>query len=144
MPHAASSSTWQRRSLIAIFLSAFVSQNAIALPYVRENGWRSVADFFVGDITRTTPGRFAMVDLTFVVLGFHAWAFGEARRLGIVRWWAVSLILTFGVGIATAIPFFFLARERALARLESAEAVTALRGWNAEGTNTIAASTFNL
>jgi len=106
----------RQRALLVIFLTAFISQNAIALPYVRKNGPRSVADFFVGDILRTTPGRFAMTDLGFVVIGFHTWAFGEAKRLGFLRWWAASIVLTFGVGIATAIPFFFLARERALAR----------------------------
>ncbi|MFW0793776.1 DUF2834 domain-containing protein [Gordonia sp. CPCC 205515] len=105
---------WRQRSLLAIFLAAFVTQNAIAIPYVRKNGWRSTADFFGGDILKTTPGRFAMVDLTYVVIGFHAWALTEARRLNIMRWWIASVVLTFGVGIATAIPFFFLARDRAL------------------------------
>nr|WP_296766937.1 DUF2834 domain-containing protein [Rhodococcus sp. (in: high G+C Gram-positive bacteria)] len=117
-------SAWQRRSLLVILVAAFIGQNAIALPYVRQNGWRSVADFFVGDITRTTPGRFAMLDLTFVVIGFHTWAFAEARRLHIVRWWVASFVLTFGVGIATAIPFFFLARERAIARSREPETST--------------------
>lgn len=105
---------WEQRSLLVIFVAAFFTQNAIALPYVRENGWRSAADFFVGDIHKTTPGRFAMVDLTFVVIVFHAWAFAEARRLHILRWWVASFVMTFGVGIATAIPFFLLARNRAL------------------------------
>jgi len=41
----------------------------------------------------------------------------EAKRLGILRWWAASLVLSFGVGIATGIPFFLLARERAVARV---------------------------
>lgn len=104
----------RERSLLAVFLAAFVTQNAIAIPYVRENGWRSVADFFGGDILKTTPGRFAMVDLTYVVVAFHLWAVVEAKNLGILRWWIASVILTFGVGIATAIPFFFLVRERAL------------------------------
>ena len=45
---------------------------------------------------------------------FHLWAVVEAKNLGILRWWIASVILTFGVGIATAIPFFFLVRERAL------------------------------
>ncbi len=105
---------WRERSLLVVFVTALVSQNAIAIPYVRRNGPESVKDFFVGDILKTTPGRFAMVDLTFVVIGFHLWAFAEARRLRILPWWAASVVLTFGVGIATAIPFFFLARERAL------------------------------
>lgn len=105
---------WRERSLLVVFVAALVTQNAIAIPYVRSNGPESVKDFFVGDILRTTPGRFAMVDLTFVVIGFHLWAFAEARRLRILPWWAASVALTFGVGIATAIPFFFLARERAL------------------------------
>ncbi|MGW5521084.1 DUF2834 domain-containing protein [Gordonia sp. NPDC003950] len=106
---------WYRRSLLVVFVAAFITQNAIAVPYVRRNGPGSVKDFFVGDILRSTPGRFAMVDLAFVVVGFHLWAFAEARSLGILRWWLASVALTFGVGIATAIPFFLLARERALA-----------------------------
>ncbi|MBD0862262.1 DUF2834 domain-containing protein [Gordonia sp. zg691] len=105
---------WRQRSLLAVFLTALVAQNALAIPYVQRNGPASVKDFFVGDILKTTPGRFAMVDLTFVVIGFHVWAFSEARRLRILPWWLASVVLTFGVGIATAIPFFFLARERAL------------------------------
>ncbi|MEP9393952.1 DUF2834 domain-containing protein [Gordonia sp. VNK1] len=106
---------WYRRSLLAVFVAALVTQNAIAVPYVIKNGPGSVKDFFVGDILRSTPGRFAMVDLAFVVIGFHLWAFAEARSLGILRWWLPSVALTFGVGIATAIPFFLMARERALA-----------------------------
>lgn len=115
MTMSSAESPWRRRALFVVFVSALVHQNALAVPYVRENGWRSAADFFVGDILKTTPGRFALVDLTYVVLGFHVWAFTEARRLRIVPWWIASVVLTFGVGIATAIPFFFLARERALA-----------------------------
>ncbi|MEU8898669.1 DUF2834 domain-containing protein [Nocardia sp. NPDC048505] len=106
---------WRQRSLIAIFIASFLTQNAIALPYVRANGPKSAADFFVGDIHKTVPGRFAMTDLAFVVVGFHVWAFAEARQLGIIRWWLASFALTFAVGIATAIPFFLLARDRALA-----------------------------
>lgn len=109
-----------KRSLTAIFITSFIAQNAVALPYVRERGPKSVLDFFVGDVYRTTPGRFAMIDLIFVVIGFHTWAFSEARRLGIVRWWAASFALTFGVGIATAIPFFLLARQRAIEAAERA------------------------
>ena len=60
--------------------------------------------------------RFAMVDLMYVVIGFHIWAFSEARKLHIIRWWVASFVLTFGVGIATAIPFFLLARDRAVER----------------------------
>lgn len=110
------SSAGRERTLTTLFVASLVGQNAIALPYVRANGWRSAADFFVGDIHRTVPGRFAMVDLAFVVLSFHVWAFGEARRLHIVPAWIASFVLTFGVGIATAIPFFFLARERRISR----------------------------
>ncbi|HLS78069.1 MAG TPA: DUF2834 domain-containing protein [Nocardia sp.] len=117
MPTVNAAPAWRERALLAIFLTAFVTQNAIAIPYVREHGPRSVADFFVGDTFETTPGRFAAADLGFVVLGFHTWAFGEAKRLGILRWWAASLVLSFGVGIATGIPFFLLARERAVARV---------------------------
>ncbi|GAC01586.1 hypothetical protein GONAM_29_00300 [Gordonia namibiensis NBRC 108229] len=107
---------WRERSLFAVFVTALVTQNAIAIPYVARNGPESVKDFFVGDIMKTTPGRFAMVDLLFVVIAFHLWAFGEAKRLRIMPWWFASVVLTFGVGIATAIPFFFLARERAMRR----------------------------
>ncbi|WP_188586382.1 DUF2834 domain-containing protein [Gordonia jinhuaensis] len=103
---------WHTRPLMAIFLTSLIGQNAIALPYVKRNGLPSAADFFVGDIWKTTPGRFAMVDLTLVVIGFHTWAFSEARRLHIVHWWLASLVITFTVGIASAIPFFLLARER--------------------------------
>ncbi|CAM2962506.1 uncharacterized protein DUF2834 [Williamsia muralis] len=107
---------WRRRSLMVTFVAALVTQNAIAIPYVRENGPKSVLDFFIGDIHKTTPGRFAMVDLMYVVIGFHIWAFSEAKKLHIIRWWVASFVLTFGVGIATAIPFFLLARDRALER----------------------------
>ncbi|QBS39548.1 DUF2834 domain-containing protein [Nocardia sp. CS682] len=103
--------SWRRPTLIATLIAAFITQNSIAVPYVQRNGPKSVLDFFVGDIYKTVPGRFAMVDLGFVVLGFHAWAFAEARRLGILRWWAASFVLTFSVGIATAIPFFLLVRD---------------------------------
>ena len=117
MPKTVSQSdVWRRRSLMATFVAALVTQNAIAIPYVKENGPKSVLDFFVGDIHKTTPGRFAMVDLMYVVIGFHIWAFSEAKKLHIIRSWVASFVLTFGVGIATAIPFFLLARDRALER----------------------------
>ena len=117
MPKAVSQSdVWRRRSLMATFVAALVTQNALAIPYVKENGPKSVLDFFVGDIHKTTPGRFAMVDLMYVVIGFHIWAFSEAKKLHIIRWWVASFVLTFGVGIATAIPFFLLARDRAVER----------------------------
>lgn len=106
---------WQHRTLLALFLASLVTQNAIALPYVRKNGPGSVADFFVGDFTKTTPGKFAMADLGLTTLSFHTWALFESRRLGILRWWLASFLLTFTVGIATAVPFFLLARERAVA-----------------------------
>jgi len=73
------------RRLIAIAAVAGVAQNAIAIPYVREHGTRSVADFFVGKIWSTVPGKFAMVDLILVVVAFHAWALPESGRLGIRR-----------------------------------------------------------
>lgn len=111
MSDGTTGSSWRRPTLIATLVAAFITQNSIALPYVRRNGPKSALDFFVGDIYKTVPGRFAMVDLGFVVLGFHLWAFSEARRLGIVRWWAISFVLTFSVGIATAIPFFLLVRD---------------------------------
>ncbi|MFI7004691.1 DUF2834 domain-containing protein [Nocardia sp. NPDC050175] len=111
MSEGTADSPWRRPTLIATLVAAFVTQNSIALPYVRRNGPKSALDFFVGDIYKTVPGRFAMVDLAFVVLGFHVWAFSEARRLGIMRWWAISFVLTFSVGIATAIPFFLLVRD---------------------------------
>ena len=102
--------------LIVSRLPAFVTQTAIAVPYVKENGPKSVLDFFVGDIHKTVPGRFAMVDLLYVVVGFHLWAIVEAKKLGIIRWWVASFVMTFGVGIATAIPFFLLARDLAVER----------------------------
>lgn len=113
---AATIDSWKRTSLAATFVAAFVTQNAIALPYVKENGPKSVMDFFVGDIHKTVPGRFAMVDLLYVVIGFHLWAFAEAKKLHIIRWWIASFVMTFGVGIATAIPFFLLARDMAVER----------------------------
>ncbi|MFI5782925.1 DUF2834 domain-containing protein [Nocardia sp. NPDC051570] len=103
--------SWRRPALIAILIAAFIGQNSIGVPYVRRNGPKSALDFISGDILTTVPGRFAVVDLAFVVFAFHAWAFGEARQLGIVRWWAVSFVLSFAVGIGTAIPFFLLVRD---------------------------------
>nr|WP_040585800.1 DUF2834 domain-containing protein [Segniliparus rugosus] len=103
-----------RTGLLIAFVAAFFTQNSIALPYVAKNGLRSARDFFVGDIWKTTPGKFAMVDLGLVVGGFHLWAFADAKRLGVLRWWAASFVLTFTVGIGTAIPFYCLAREGAV------------------------------
>ncbi|GAB17650.1 hypothetical protein GOEFS_036_00890 [Gordonia effusa NBRC 100432] len=105
--------TPRARALGVIFVAALIGQNSIALPYVRRHGLRSAKDFFSGEVwTASTPSRFAMVDLTFVVIGFHTWAFAEARRLRILNWWLASVVLTFSVGIASAIPFFLLAVER--------------------------------
>lgn len=108
--------SWRRPTLIATLIAAFITQNSIGVPYVRKNGRKSALDFVSGDILKTVPGRFAVVDLAFVVFGFHVWAFGEARQLGIVRWWAVSFVLSFVVGIATGIPFFLLVRDFALSK----------------------------
>ncbi|WP_334024582.1 DUF2834 domain-containing protein [Nocardia terpenica] len=95
MSHGTADSSWRRPTLIATLVAAFITQNSIALPYVWRNGPKSVLNFFVGDIYKTVPGRFAMADLAFVVLGFHIWAFSEARRLGIIRWWAITFVMTF-------------------------------------------------
>ncbi|MBF6328186.1 DUF2834 domain-containing protein [Nocardia transvalensis] len=111
---------WLRPTLFATLIAAFITQRSIALPYVWRNGPKSALDFFVGDIWKTAPGRFAMVDLAFVCIGFHAWAFAEARRLGILRWWAVSFALT-AVGIASAMPFFLLVRDFTVSNLASKE-----------------------
>ncbi|WP_433579104.1 DUF2834 domain-containing protein [Nocardia brasiliensis] len=107
--------SWRRPVLAGSLIVALVTQSAIAVPYVLTNGPRSILDFFVGDIYVTVPGRYAMIDLAFVTLIFHIWAFGEARRLGITRWWLVSFLASFAVGIATGIPAFLVAREYALA-----------------------------
>ncbi|MFC7959081.1 DUF2834 domain-containing protein [Rhodococcoides kroppenstedtii] len=104
----------EERRLMALAAAAGVAQNAIALPYVAQNGPRSAADFFVGKIWSTVPGRFAMVDLILVVVGFHLWARAEAGRLGIRGWWWVSVLMTFTVGIGTAIPFFLGIRARTI------------------------------
>ncbi|MGL6234244.1 MAG: DUF2834 domain-containing protein [Segniliparus sp.] len=101
----------KRLDLLVALVVAFFAQNAIALPYVAKNGPGSAKDFFVGDIWKSTPGRFAMVDLLLVVWGFHAWALVDARRHGIFGWWVASFVLTFTVGIGTAIPFYAFARE---------------------------------
>ncbi len=113
---AAQIDTWKRKSLVVTFVAAFVTQNAIGLRYVKENGPKSFLDFFVGDIHKTVPGHFAMLDLLYVGIGFHIWAFAEAKKLHIIRWWVASFVMTWGVGIATAIPFFLLARDLAVER----------------------------
>ncbi|MGL4306146.1 MAG: DUF2834 domain-containing protein [Mycobacteriaceae bacterium] len=102
--------TWLRPSLLVLFFLSFFIQNSIALPYVHKNGKKSILDFFVGDIHKTTPGKFAMVDLGLTVTGFHTWAYADAKQRGIIRWWIISLILTFTVGIATAVPFYLYIR----------------------------------
>lgn len=47
---------------------------------------------------------------------FQAWSFAEARRLGILRWWVASVLVTFGIGAGTTVPFFLLVRDIAAAR----------------------------
>jgi len=47
---------------------------------------------------------------------FQGWSFVEARRLGILRWWVASVLMTFGIGAGTAVPFFLLVRDMASAR----------------------------
>lgn len=47
---------------------------------------------------------------------FHAWSFVAAQRLGILRRWAASALVTFDIGAGTAAPSFPLVRDMAAAR----------------------------
>lgn len=55
MSDTSAAQSWRRPTLIATLIAAFITQNSIALPYVRRNGPKSTLDFFVGDITRPSP-----------------------------------------------------------------------------------------
>lgn len=107
-----------RGILLATTLIAFVIQNSIAWPYARKHGLRkAAADFFKPPSKAPLPAiRFIYSDTYLMGTAFQAWAFSEARRLGILRWWAASVLVTFGVGAGTAVPFFLLVRDTAAAR----------------------------
>ncbi len=107
-----------RAILLATTLVAFVTQNSIAWPYAWKHGPRkAAADFFKPPSKAPLPAiRFIYSDTYLMGAAFQAWAFAEARRLGILRWWVASVLVTFGIGAGTAVPFFLLIRDTVAAR----------------------------
>ncbi|WP_337251863.1 DUF2834 domain-containing protein [Mycobacteroides chelonae] len=71
--------------------------------------------------------RFIYSDTYLMGTAFQVWAFAEARRLGILRWWVASVLMTFGVGAGTAVPFFLLVRDTAATRTASTSPDTPYR-----------------
>lgn len=109
-----------RTILLATTLAAFVVQNSIAWPYVAKHGPRKAAvDFFRPPSKAPLPAvRFIYSDTYLMGTAFQAWSFAEARKLGILRWWVASVLVTFGVGAGTAVPFFLLIRDIAATRAD--------------------------
>jgi len=55
-------------------------------------------------------------DLLVAVFTFLFWSYSEAKRLGMKNWW-VYVVLTFGIAVAFAFPFFMFMREKAIASI---------------------------
>ena len=65
---------------------------------------------FVAQLFATPPAAGFTTDLLITSGVFWAWSFGEAKRLGMQRWWAfVAVNLT--IGLSCAFPLFLYFRE---------------------------------
>ncbi|MGB0211840.1 DUF2834 domain-containing protein [Algiphilus sp.] len=85
------------------------------LQFIAEHGGLPI-DRFIADVYVNAAASSIGNDLLVVVAAFLVWSFAEARRLGMRHWW-VYPILTFGIAIAFAMPFFLWMRERRMAAL---------------------------
>lgn len=85
------------------------------LQFIAEHGGLPIGRF-IADVYVNAASSSIGNDLLVVVAAFLVWSFAEARRLGMGHWW-VYPILTFGIAIAFAMPFFLWMRERRMAAL---------------------------
>jgi hypothetical protein len=104
----------------ALALAGFLGTLLFNVRFARETGGFDAAAFLAGGFANPAAGSLT-IDLLVALAAFLVWSFGEARRLGMRRWW-VYLALSFLVAFAVAFPLFLLARDRRLQDLEGAAA----------------------
>ncbi|MFE7796500.1 DUF2834 domain-containing protein [Nocardia sp. NPDC057440] len=109
-----------RLFLAAMTVIGFVAPNAMVIAYF-SGSEHTQADYFRA-WTASLPSTQLLVDLTIVVIAFLGWALTEARTLRIMRWWVLSVGLTFAVGICCAVPLFLLVRDLNKDRIGGADA----------------------
>lgn len=80
---------------------------------------------YLQDAMTTPAARSFTVDLGFLLLAAVGVMVAEARRLGVRFVWAY-VALSFAIAISVTFPLFLIARERRLAKLETAPAALRL------------------
>ena len=98
------------RWFAALAVVGFVVPNAFVAVFAVRHG-ADVGAYF-HEWFRSVPGTQLTVDLGLTCLAFLSWAFLDARKRGITRWW-VTLPATGLVGICFAVPLYLWMRERA-------------------------------
>lgn len=66
---------------------------------------------FYADAARNWVASQLLTDILLCTLVFFAWAWGEARRLGMRHFWVYPL-LTYSIAFSLALPLFLWARAR--------------------------------
>ncbi|OWW18041.1 DUF2834 domain-containing protein [Noviherbaspirillum denitrificans] len=72
---------------------------------------------FYADAAQNWVASQLLADILLCTLVFFAWAWGEARRLGMRHFWVYPL-LTYGVAFSLAMPLFMWARARRMETLK--------------------------
>ncbi len=77
-------------------------------------GGFGLADFIKGGFANYAAASLS-VDVFVAAVVFLVWMFVETRRLGMRRWW-IYAVLTCGIALAFAFPFFLYMREKHLSK----------------------------
>ena len=103
--------------LLVVTVVGFVVPNVMVGIYIADDGWNP-GDYF-SLWYDSTPSTQLVLDLGIVCLAFLTWAWYDARRHGIRRWWW-SIPATFLVGACFGVPLYLYMRERALEAVPAA------------------------
>ena len=103
----------RERILLALTVIGFVVPNVMLTIFIARNGLD--LDRYFGDWYGTLPAAQINVDLAIVAVVFFLFAWWEARRIGVERWWLVFPASCL-VGLCFGAPLFLWQRERALNR----------------------------
>lgn len=99
------------RWLWTLAVLGFLIPNAMVAAYLIDHGL-AISDYLKA-WTASLPSIQLMVDLGICATAFLTWAWFDARRHGVERWWW-SIVGTFAVGLCFGIPLYLAMRERAL------------------------------
>lgn len=106
-----------KNTYLFLSLLGFVVPNYFVFQIILEqNGFDLVT--FIQDISLNNSARFILTDLAIAATTFVVFLFYEARRLKIKYWW-LSILGTFLVGVSFGFPLFMYLRQVELDKIKS-------------------------